>query len=397
MRLLLIGLFLLLGGCSFMADAGEKDGIQTVKANDYEDYDANIETKIEMFDDLSIVMHYPETPNDQVDQTVLDYLNGKRSVFKKESYQRVQKNGISALQELHVDYEIVYEDPDTYVIKFKETETWGKNRKETDETYLHFNKSNGKRLTLSHFLKEKKARETSENVGEAISDERFGDFLYKGDSLTLFPGEEEETRIDKSEHPDWFKEKFRKQFVMRGGATDSSEQLKTDLPETKPVTEQTVSDFPVIVMGGPHPERTEQLLQILEKHDQQAMFYLSGNRAERYPEQVKAIKERGHEIVSHTWNHRIPERMSVQEQENHQKRSVRTLASITDQEEIFVDTGKISPEQALINRANWKDEPFEWVVDQVRQDAKARGYLVVSDLNDKSPKVLEELLPRIEE
>lgn len=112
---------------------------------------------------------------------------------------------------------------------------------------------------------------------------------------------------------------------------------------------------------------------------------------------MKAIEEGGHKIVAHTWNHRIPERLSQQEQQAFENRTVSTLSSIVDQREILVDTGNLNPEEALINRENWKGEPFEWVVDQIRKDANARGHLVLSDLNENSPRLLRELLPNLKD
>ncbi|WP_347862101.1 hypothetical protein U0355_02580 [Salimicrobium sp. PL1-032A] len=237
-----------------MADAIEKDDVQTVKADDFEEYETNIETNIEVFDNLSIVMHYPETPNDQVDQTVLDYLNGKRSEFKKESYERIRKEDDVSVQELHIDYEVHYEDPDTYVVRFIETETSQGGRQETEETYLHFSKANGKRLFLSHFLEKDKMMDLlgtyASGQEEALTGEQMEDFIYEGDTLTVFPDDEKETRLKKKEQPYSFREKYRKRFVMEASMEEATLQETGESPVHVPVTKEVASRYPVVIMGG---------------------------------------------------------------------------------------------------------------------------------------------------
>jgi len=50
---------------------------------------------------------------------------------------------------------------------------------------------------------------------------------------------------------------------------------------------------------GPHPTFTSQVLEILQRHDAQATFFLIGERALRHPEVVDLIKAGGHEIGNH--------------------------------------------------------------------------------------------------
>jgi peptidoglycan-N-acetylglucosamine deacetylase len=50
---------------------------------------------------------------------------------------------------------------------------------------------------------------------------------------------------------------------------------------------------------GPHPVFTRQVLQILERYDATATFFLIGDRALRHPEVVAQIKSGGHEVANH--------------------------------------------------------------------------------------------------
>jgi len=50
-------------------------------------------------------------------------------------------------------------------------------------------------------------------------------------------------------------------------------------------------------------DNTEEILNILDKYNVKATFFVLGGWVERYPEKVKAMKDRGHEIGNHTYSH----------------------------------------------------------------------------------------------
>jgi len=61
-------------------------------------------------------------------------------------------------------------------------------------------------------------------------------------------------------------------------------------------------DLPLVALSfddGPHPTFTPQVLDILQRHDAKATFFLIGERASRYPELVVRIKAAGHEVGNH--------------------------------------------------------------------------------------------------
>ena len=54
---------------------------------------------------------------------------------------------------------------------------------------------------------------------------------------------------------------------------------------------------------GPNPPYTDQLLDLLAKHNVKATFFLIGKRIERHPETVNRIIAEGHQIGNHTYSH----------------------------------------------------------------------------------------------
>ncbi len=54
---------------------------------------------------------------------------------------------------------------------------------------------------------------------------------------------------------------------------------------------------------GPHPTFTPQILDILNKYDVKATFFMIGQRMEQYPDIAREVIDQGHEIGNHTYTH----------------------------------------------------------------------------------------------
>ncbi len=54
---------------------------------------------------------------------------------------------------------------------------------------------------------------------------------------------------------------------------------------------------------GPHPVGTPMLLDILDRYRVKGTFFLIGARALQYPELVREIEARGHELGNHSYSH----------------------------------------------------------------------------------------------
>lgn len=54
---------------------------------------------------------------------------------------------------------------------------------------------------------------------------------------------------------------------------------------------------------GPHPEYTPHLLEILEKYNARATFFVIGKAAQKFPDLLRQIAEGGHAIGNHSWDH----------------------------------------------------------------------------------------------
>lgn len=77
-----------------------------------------------------------------------------------------------------------------------------------------------------------------------------------------------------------------------------------------------------------HPS-TERILQLLEQKNLTGTFFILGWIADKYPEVVKAIHDRGHEIGCHSYFHDLVHKMKPQEFYQDTSRSIKTIENIT--------------------------------------------------------------------
>lgn len=56
---------------------------------------------------------------------------------------------------------------------------------------------------------------------------------------------------------------------------------------------------------GPHPRNTPKILDILERNEVKATFFVIGINAKNYPETLSMVVDKGHEIGNHTYSHQV--------------------------------------------------------------------------------------------
>lgn len=68
---------------------------------------------------------------------------------------------------------------------------------------------------------------------------------------------------------------------------------------------QATSGVAITFDDGPNPEITPQILDILDHHGVIATFFVVGEKAARYPELIKMIQARGHQLGAHSNHHQF--------------------------------------------------------------------------------------------
>ena len=80
---------------------------------------------------------------------------------------------------------------------------------------------------------------------------------------------------------------------------------------------------------GPHPRYTPKILELLEKYNITATFFIIGINAENYPDTLKQIAASGCEIANHTFTHKNIRNMTEAEIEKEILRCEQTIYDLT--------------------------------------------------------------------
>ena len=90
-------------------------------------------------------------------------------------------------------------------------------------------------------------------------------------------------------------------------------------------------DNPVVLSQGQYEPRAAvpRVLRLLEKYDLKAGFFIPGEVAQKYPETVREIARRGHEIGHHGYSHRNPATLSLSEEKNELEQGMDILEELT--------------------------------------------------------------------
>lgn len=96
-------------------------------------------------------------------------------------------------------------------------------------------------------------------------------------------------------------------------------------------------------------DNTHRLLDTFDRFQVRATFFVLGWVAEHYPQLVKDIGARGHEVACHGWSHRLVYKQSRQEFHEETERSKRTLEDLVGQPVL----GYRAASYSIVNASLW--------------------------------------------
>ena len=124
---------------------------------------------------------------------------------------------------------------------------------------------------------------------------------------------------------------------------------------TPNVTYRVRTHRPLVALSfddGPHPTFTLQVLEILQRHNAKATFFLIGERALRHPEVVSRIKAAGHEVGNHYFKNGSTLRHSDAEFLSYLEQTERAIG-IAAAPKLFRSPGGVAwPKQLRVARAH---------------------------------------------
>lgn len=162
---------------------------------------------------------------------------------------------------------------------------------------------------------------------------------------------------------------------------------------------------------GPHPYRTAEILQVLEKYNIKATFFVIGQNVDNYPDCFKKILSKGHEIGNHTYSHQSLKDCSCQSIEKEFKNFNTALSKYNCASPIIIrppggllsSTLKDYADSNGYNIILWSIDTLDWahtdakeIANNVISNAKGGDIILMHDyVSDKSPtkEALEAFIP----
>lgn len=164
---------------------------------------------------------------------------------------------------------------------------------------------------------------------------------------------------------------------------------------------------------GPHYKYTDRILDILDKYNIKATFFVIGCNAEKHPEQVKRIYESGHEIGNHTYCHPHLSECSCERLENEIKKASDIIYDITGQrptlfrppEGCCSEKVMSCAEKSGCNVILWSIDTRDWthpssdnIVSGICKDVRGGDIILFHDFitpTSPTPDALEVLIPML--
>ena len=93
---------------------------------------------------------------------------------------------------------------------------------------------------------------------------------------------------------------------MDGSLSNGSKQIKISFPMARIV-------FFIFLPSPWGNEDTQKIMDILDKYKVHVTFFMTGGWVESYPDDVKMIASRGHDLGNHSQNHKQMSQLSAEE------------------------------------------------------------------------------------
>lgn len=139
-------------------------------------------------------------------------------------------------------------------------------------------------------------------------------------------------------------------------------------------------------------EDTIQILDILDKHQVKVTFFMTGGWVSAYPDMVKEIYARGHDLGNHSENHKEMSKLSVPEQKEEIQKVTDKVKTLTgyemflfrppygDYNSTLITTAysmNYYPIQWSVDSLDWKDYGVENIIQTVTQNKDLKNGAII--------------------
>ncbi|WP_318614284.1 polysaccharide deacetylase family protein [Sporosarcina sp. YIM B06819] len=155
---------------------------------------------------------------------------------------------------------------------------------------------------------------------------------------------------------------------------------------------------------GPDPKVTMQILETLEKFDAKATFFMLGSRVEYYPDIAKNVKDAGHELGNHTWNHPDLTKAEVEKVRNEINRTSSIIETVTGTKATAFRPPYGAINQTVRSQTNlpvvlWDVDTLDWkhrdpnqLLANVKEKTKDGSIILMHDIHQATADGLDAIL-----
>lgn len=161
-------------------------------------------------------------------------------------------------------------------------------------------------------------------------------------------------------------------------------------------------------------EDTIEILDILDKHNVKVTFFMTGGWVDSYPDKVKEIYKRGHDLGNHSQNHKQMSKLSINEQKQELQSVTDKVKELTgydmflfrppygDYDSTLITTAyslNYYPIQWSVDSLDWKDYGVDNIIKTVtKHKALKNGAIILCHNGAKyTAKALDNMLTSLEE
>ncbi|BAQ11703.1 peptidoglycan N-acetylglucosamine deacetylase a [Bacillus sp. OxB-1] len=180
------------------------------------------------------------------------------------------------------------------------------------------------------------------------------------------------------------------------GATENGDTVEQD--------GQTIKKIALTFDDGPDPKVTVQILDILQRHDAKATFFMLGSRVEYYPEIARQVAAAGHELGNHSWNHPDLTKMGAEKAKQEILRTSSMIEEVTgNKATVFRPPyGAVNSEVRNVSglpvvlwdvdTLDWKHRDPELLLEKVKGSTKNGSIVLMHDIHQSTADGLEAVL-----
>ncbi len=241
-------------------------------------------------DNLYISMYYPETESKELNKIVNEFY---------ENYLKEQKENRKSKDIIYMDYSIneVYNQYINLNLKINRYDE-DVNVISTTNKLLTYDLKNEKILTVEDCLRNNYKSVLSSSIsGIENIDSNSSSIVVESKKLVIYSDEElkNKVEINYEDNKDLIK--------LANKNIPSNAPLDVVKPADQPQIDTNKKMVAITLDDGPHKTNTLKVIELFEKYNGRATFFMLGKNAELYPDVVKTVYEHGFEIGSHSWDH----------------------------------------------------------------------------------------------